>query len=184
MKEYIFDWYEFTTKTPEGEIHRLRFQHRMEVIDLLWWKEELADLLWPELLFTAYHGLKAFIDCTFNNALESGHLYKTSSTIKAIMGKFSPGEFIRIFPITFCFESNQIKDCYPILAKIEQMDHVKSLGKEIDLFLLDYPNEDIQLFNELDARVTADYKRAKNELEMLSPYEEDDEEDDEEHHKN
>ncbi|TGE31438.1 hypothetical protein [Desulfosporosinus sp. Sb-LF] len=163
MNEYNNNWYEFTTRTPEGENHRLRFKHHMQILDSV--REELESLdIGQELMFTSYHGLKAFLDCPLNNALENSALFLTSLGIKNLMVNATLRQFMQVFPTKFW-------DCYPSLAKIDLMDLDEPLGDEIDLFMLDYPNEDIQRFNEISAKVREDFYRThsnkSHEIETL-----------------
>lgn len=74
--------------------------------------------------------------------------FQLISTMKDLIGKLTPNEFMNIFPIKkdFTGYKYEMKDYYSSIEFINNLDRNKPIGDNVSYFLMEYTNKDIDKF--------------------------------------
>src|SRR5690625_1117155 len=85
-------------------------------------------------------------ELTYDQSVYAFHL---TNSIQQIMSQLTPKEFMNIFPITKDYKGYKwdIKDYYSTMEYVNKLDQSRPIGEEIDKFLREYMNEEINRFS-------------------------------------
>src|SRR5690625_3685810 len=102
-------------------------------------------------------------ELTYDQSVYAFHL---TNSIQQIMSQLTPKEFINIFPITKDYKGYKwdIKDYYSTMEYVNKLDQSRPIGEEIDKFLREYMNEEINRFSIAILRLMSSIRRYEGKL--------------------